>query len=71
MSLERPYKDDSGLPLPVLLDITPSGEHIYEPYAFHVTNHASISQRSLQHAVARIGLRSSVNASDKYSSSEV
>ncbi|OBZ70158.1 Mediator of RNA polymerase II transcription subunit 17 [Grifola frondosa] len=31
LSLERPYKDDDGEPLPVLLDITPDGQHIYEP----------------------------------------
>ena len=32
LSLERPYKDDDGQPIPVLLDITPEGRHIYEPY---------------------------------------
>ncbi|PCH41031.1 hypothetical protein WOLCODRAFT_88978 [Wolfiporia cocos MD-104 SS10] len=31
LSLERPYKDDDGEPVPVLLDITPDGQHIYEP----------------------------------------
>ncbi|TFK55925.1 hypothetical protein OE88DRAFT_1716574 [Heliocybe sulcata] len=31
LSLERPYKDDRGNYIPVLLDITPEGEHIYEP----------------------------------------
>ncbi|KZT20349.1 hypothetical protein NEOLEDRAFT_1075722 [Neolentinus lepideus HHB14362 ss-1] len=31
LSLERPYKDDHGNYIPVLLDITPEGEHIYEP----------------------------------------
>ncbi|KAF4619339.1 hypothetical protein D9613_005033 [Agrocybe pediades] len=31
LSLERPYKDDSGNPIPVLLDLTPEGEHVYEP----------------------------------------
>ncbi|KAI0692568.1 subunit 17 of mediator complex-domain-containing protein [Cytidiella melzeri] len=31
LSLERPYKDDNGQPIPVLLDITPEGQHIYEP----------------------------------------
>ncbi|GJE87473.1 hypothetical protein PsYK624_035560 [Phanerochaete sordida] len=31
LSLERPYKDDSGKPIPTLLDITPEGEQIYEP----------------------------------------
>ncbi|KAG8218859.1 subunit 17 of mediator complex-domain-containing protein [Butyriboletus roseoflavus] len=31
LSLERPYKDDSGAPIPVLLDITPEGEQIVEP----------------------------------------
>ncbi|KII95133.1 hypothetical protein PLICRDRAFT_33966 [Plicaturopsis crispa FD-325 SS-3] len=31
LSLERPYKDDNGEHIPVLLDITPEGEHIYEP----------------------------------------
>jgi mediator of RNA polymerase II transcription subunit 17 len=32
LSLERPYKNDRGEYLPVLLDITPDGEHIYEPF---------------------------------------
>ena len=32
LSLERPYKNDNGEYLPVLLDITTQGEHIYEPY---------------------------------------
>ncbi|EPQ59420.1 hypothetical protein GLOTRDRAFT_70848 [Gloeophyllum trabeum ATCC 11539] len=31
LSLERPYKDDTGEYIPVLLDITPDGQHIYEP----------------------------------------
>ena len=31
LSLERPYKDDNGLPIPDLLDITPDGQHIYAP----------------------------------------
>jgi mediator of RNA polymerase II transcription subunit 17 len=31
LSLERPYKDDEGEIIPTLLDITPEGEHIYEP----------------------------------------
>lgn len=31
LSLERPYKDDNGEPLPELLDITPEGQHIYRP----------------------------------------
>ncbi|KZT12461.1 uncharacterized protein LAESUDRAFT_638864 [Laetiporus sulphureus 93-53] len=31
LSLERPYKDDDGEPIPVLLDITPDGKHVYEP----------------------------------------
>ena len=26
LSLERPYKDDNGEPIPVLLDITPDGQ---------------------------------------------
>ena len=32
LSLERPYKNDDGEPIPVLLDITAEGTHIYEPY---------------------------------------
>jgi mediator of RNA polymerase II transcription subunit 17 len=32
LSLERPYKDDNGERIPVLLDITPEGQHIYEPF---------------------------------------
>ena len=31
LSLERPYKDDSGEPIPELLDITQDGQHIYRP----------------------------------------
>ncbi|KAI0089208.1 subunit 17 of mediator complex-domain-containing protein [Irpex rosettiformis] len=31
LSLERPYKDDNNQPIPTLLDITPEGQHIYEP----------------------------------------
>ncbi|KAL5488212.1 hypothetical protein ACEPAI_6320 [Sanghuangporus weigelae] len=31
LSLERPYKDDTGQPIPTLLDITPDGQFIYEP----------------------------------------
>ena len=31
LSLERPYKDDNGQPIPTLFDITPEGQHIYEP----------------------------------------
>lgn len=30
LSFERPYKDDQGDIIPVLLDITPEGQHIYE-----------------------------------------
>ena len=32
LSLERPYKDDEGIPIPVLLDITADGQHVFEPY---------------------------------------
>ncbi|KAI0832410.1 subunit 17 of mediator complex-domain-containing protein [Trametes gibbosa] len=31
LSLERPYKDDTGELVPELLDITPDGQHIYRP----------------------------------------
>ncbi|KAF9534277.1 subunit 17 of mediator complex-domain-containing protein [Crepidotus variabilis] len=31
LSLERPYKDDSGNRIGTLYDITPEGEHVYEP----------------------------------------
>lgn len=31
LSLERPYKDDSGNQVPILYDLTPEGENIYEP----------------------------------------
>ena len=30
LSFERPYKDDQGDIIPVLLDITPEGQHVYE-----------------------------------------
>ena len=32
LSLERPYKNEDGEHIPVLLDITPEGTHIYETY---------------------------------------
>lgn len=32
LALERPYKDDNGDEIPVLFDISPDGQHIYEPY---------------------------------------
>lgn len=32
LSLERPYKDDSGNPIPTIYDLTPQGEFIYEPF---------------------------------------
>ncbi|KAF8165297.1 subunit 17 of mediator complex-domain-containing protein [Crassisporium funariophilum] len=31
LSFERPYKDDQGNHIPVLLDLTPDGQRIYEP----------------------------------------
>ncbi|THH19874.1 hypothetical protein EW146_g1392 [Bondarzewia mesenterica] len=31
LSLEQPYKNDKGLSLPVVLDILPDGEYVYEP----------------------------------------
>ncbi|KAF9485307.1 hypothetical protein BDN70DRAFT_871333 [Pholiota conissans] len=31
LSFERPYKDDSGKPIPTLYDLTPDGQFIYEP----------------------------------------
>lgn len=33
LSLERPYRDDRGERIPVLLDITPEGEQVFESYA--------------------------------------
>jgi mediator of RNA polymerase II transcription subunit 17, fungi type len=30
LSFERPYKDDQGNIIPVLLDITKEGQHLYE-----------------------------------------
>ena len=46
LSLERPYKDDDGLPIPVLLDITADGQHVYEPYVLpaHVRPRANLLQ---------------------------
>lgn len=32
LSLERPYKDDNGDPIPILYDIAADGQYIYEPY---------------------------------------
>ncbi|KZT74377.1 hypothetical protein DAEQUDRAFT_761241 [Daedalea quercina L-15889] len=31
LSLERPYRDDDGNPIPALLDITADGQHVFEP----------------------------------------
>jgi mediator of RNA polymerase II transcription subunit 17, fungi type len=39
LSLETPYKNDSGEYIPALLDITPDGEHIYEPCVFMTLTH--------------------------------
>lgn len=39
LSLERPYKDDHGDSLPILLDITPEGERIYEPSVLQSVHH--------------------------------
>lgn len=33
LTLERPYTDDQGNPVHQLLDVTPEGQQIYEPYA--------------------------------------
>jgi len=33
LTLERPYTDDQGSPIRQLLDVTPEGQQIYEPYA--------------------------------------
>ena len=33
LTLERPYTDDQGNPIRQLLDVTPEGQQIYEPYA--------------------------------------
>ena len=33
LTLERPYKDDQGNAIRQLLDVTPEGQQIYEPYA--------------------------------------
>ena len=33
LTLERPYADDQGNPIRQLLDVTPEGQQIYEPYA--------------------------------------
>ena len=38
LSLERPYKDDNGQPIPTLFDITPDGQQIYEEYVPLQTN---------------------------------
>jgi hypothetical protein len=39
LSLERPYKDDHGDSLPILLDITPEGERVYEPSVLQPVHH--------------------------------
>jgi mediator of RNA polymerase II transcription subunit 17 len=44
ISLERPYKDSQGKAIPVLSDITPEGEHVYEPY---VKSHSKIAWKYL------------------------
>lgn len=33
LTLERPYKDDQGNIIRQLLDVTPEGQQVYEPYA--------------------------------------
>lgn len=38
LSIERPYKNDNGDPIPTLLDITPEGQHIYEPYVAYFSS---------------------------------
>ena len=37
LTLERPYTDDQGNPIRQLLDVTPEGQQIYEPYARTLT----------------------------------
>jgi hypothetical protein len=53
LSLERPYKDDTGERIPVLLDIAPDGVQAFEPYVMtpsllilSLKNHPSQSTRS-------------------------
>jgi len=41
LSLERPYKDDSGNKIPVLYDLAPDGTRIYEPYVSFGLCHGS------------------------------
>ena len=38
LSLERPYKDDLGNRIPILYDLTPQGERIYEPCVHYLCN---------------------------------
>jgi len=37
LSLERPYKDDNGDPIPDLFDITPEGQHIYQRFVVYLS----------------------------------
>lgn len=49
LSLERPYKDDKGERIPVLLDIAPDGVQVFEPYVtkpslYSIANEASVNK---------------------------
>lgn len=48
LSLERPYKDDSGVCIPVLLDITPEGEQVVEPYGSDLSSAARWLTRGIE-----------------------
>jgi hypothetical protein len=47
LSLERPYKDDKGERIPVLLDITPDGVQVFEPYVTETSPYSIANQASV------------------------
>ena len=62
LTLERPYTDDQGNPIRQLLDVTPEGQQIHEPYArapplLHITtttrSHQSLGLRILTNNLQR------------------
>jgi mediator of RNA polymerase II transcription subunit 17 len=56
LSLERPYKDDNGDKIPVLFDIAPDGQRIYEPYVSYQLTHLSrLMPFSKPHSTSALG----------------
>ena len=47
LSLERPYKDDSGQRIPVLYDLAPDGTRVYEPCVVSGLAHNLLNTQAL------------------------